>query len=591
MMVDVNSGQVIDAGSLLDAKKLAALNGIVVNPEIGYVPIRSTGRKYPYDPDYTNFGPRLAVAWNPSSSGPLGSVLGNKKSVIRAGWARSFDRLNGVGLVLTPALGAGFGALSICAAPDRTGACGAGGTPTNNFRIGVDGTSLTPPALAPVSGALIPGQLAPLAPGNANSVYESRDFRIDPKRRVGTTDTVDLSIQRELPGQMLLEVGYVGRLSRNLVQNIDLNHIPYMFTPKGVNQSFAQAFDAVAAQLRAGQTPTAQPWFEFMLGPGGTATAVGLDTLGEWGSHGAGVVWNEIEPSFLTGPMTSLNTQMKSFDWTTSGGYSNYHAGFITLRKRPTHGLSFDFNYTLSHSLDTLGLTQENTCAVTDAYFIARNYEPSLFDRRHTFNLLMTYELPLGKGKAFAKGELADRVLGGWSVSGVYTAASGLPNMLWDECACGTEFGSTSLNGDDIGLIPLKSGVINNSLHNGSPPNALANPGAASASLPGSFGFRYETFADNRTGFGAIRGLWRWNFDLGVAKRTRITERVSTRFDVQFVNVFNHPMLSGVSIFGPGTFFSTDANFDLNDSPSRFGALPNQMNSPRFIQIGLRFDF
>jgi len=63
---------------------------------------------------------------------------------------------------------------------------------------------------------------------------------------------IDFSIQRELPGKMLLEVGYVGRFARNLFLNIDLNHIPYMFTPKGTNQSFAQAFDKVAAQLQAG---------------------------------------------------------------------------------------------------------------------------------------------------------------------------------------------------------------------------------------------------------------------------------------------------------------------------------------------------
>jgi hypothetical protein len=590
MVVDASTGKLIIADQLLAAKQAGALNGQVVNPTLGFTPIKATGRKYPYEPDYTNLGPRLAAAWNPSfTSGFLGSLFGDRKTVIRAGWGRAFDRVNGVGIVLTPALGIGFGDLSVCTTPGTTGACGTGGTPSTNFRIGVDGNHLTVPPLPAVSGSvIIPGQGGNIPLASANSVFENTDFRIDPRRQVGGTDMIDLTIQRELPGKMLLEVGYVGRLSRDLYQNIDLNHIPYMFTPKGVNQSYAQAFDLVAAQVQAGVLPAAvtpQPWFEFMLGAGGTRSAAASENA-FFASHGAGAAWFDLEPNFVTGPMTATNRQIKAIDWTMSNGESNYHAGFVTLRSRAYRGLTFDANYTFSHSLDDVGLTQENTCAVTDAFKLSRDYGPSTFDRRHAFNLLVTYELPLGKGKAFATGPVADKVFGGWSVSGVYTAASGLPLYVYDDGACGTEFGSTATNGDPIGLLPLKSGVINASVHNSaSGLNAFANPGAVAAA------FRYPTFADARLGMGAIRGLFRWNLDFGLAKTTRITERVSTRFDVQFVNAFNHPMYSGSSIFSSkGTIFAREPNSDLSDS-STFGVLNNQFNSPRYIQIGLRFDF
>ena len=98
--------------------------------------------------------------------------------------------------------------------------------------------------------------------------------------------------------------------------------------------------------------------------------------------------------------------------------------------------------------------------------------------------------------------------------------------------------------------------------------------------------FRYATFADKTLGFGAIRGPMRWNVDLSLAKRTRITERVSTRFDVQFVNAFNHMMFGS----GGDSFFSFEPGADLS-SPESFGVMSSQFNSPRFIQIGLRFDF
>jgi hypothetical protein len=613
MMIDVSTGKLIDSQSYLNAKSAAALNGDVFNPTVGYVPIKATGRKYPYNPDYSNFGPRLAFAWNPSfGDGLLGNALGNKKTVIRAGWSRAFDRINGVGIVLTPALGIGFGDLSVCRAPDRTGVCGNGGDPTSNFRIGVDGNHITVPALPAVSGGIIiPGLGCPAGgtacPANANSVFENSDSRLDPKNKIGSADMIDFSIQRELPGKMLLEVGYVGRLARDLFMNIDLNAIPYMFTPKGTNQTFASAFDSVAKQLQSGVSPNAvsvQPWFEAMMGGPGSAFCTGFSSCTVaavqddqangnpyWPAHGAGALWSLLEPNFVSGLTTLGNKQVAGIDWNTNKGFSNYHAAFVTLRKSASNGLTFDINYTFSHSLDNLGLTQENTCAVTDAYYVSRSYAPSLFDRRHTFNMLVTYDLPLGKGKRWANGTFADKVLGGWNVSSVYTAASGLPLFVEDSSACGSEFGSTPFNGAPIGLLRTSSGAISTSRHNnptigtfgtnsspGGVPNAFANPDQIAAQ------FRYPTFADKRLGLGAIRGLFRWDVDFALAKRTQITERLSTRFDVQFVNAFNHPMFSG------SQYFSFEPGADLS-SPQNFGVMSSQFNSPRYIQMGLRFDF
>ena len=185
-------------------------------------------------------------------------------------------------------------------------------------------------------------------------------------------------------------------------------------------------------------------------------------------------------------------------------------------------------------------------------------------------------------------------MLGGWSVSGIYVAASGLPDMVWDDAACSTEFGSTAANGVATGLIPIRSGVIVESRHNnptlsssgygsgatGGVPNMFQNPDAVLAS------FRYATFADKTLGFGAIRGPMRWNVDLSLAKRTRITERVSTRFDVQFVNAFNHMMFGS----GGDSFFSFQPGADISN-PGPFGVPSNQFSVPRYIQFGLRFDF
>jgi hypothetical protein len=273
-------------------------------------------------------------------------------------------------------------------------------------------------------------------------------------------------------------------------------------------------------------------------------------------------------------------------------GRASYHAAFLSLRNRPYHGLTFSANYTFSHALDTLGETQENTCALTDAFYVDRSYGPSLFDRRHTFNLLLTYDLPFGSGRKMANTGIASKIFGGWNVAGVYTAASGVPLEVVDLNACATEFGSTSFNGGPAGLLRNTSGSIGSSRHNN--PTVGSFGGNSAGGFPNAFGnpdsvvsqFRYPTFADNRLGMGAIRGLFRWNVDLAVAKTTHITERVSTRFDVQFVNAFNHPMFGASTFFG----YNNEPNTDLSD-PDTFGVLSQQFNSPRYIQFGLRLDF
>jgi len=651
MMIDTSSGQIIDGNSLLNARSAAGLSGNVVNPTVGYVPIRATGRKYPYDPDYSNFGPRLAAAWNPSfTDGALGKLFGNQKTVFRGGWSRAFERKNGVGLVLTPALGLGFGDLSACIAPNTKGVCGAGGNPTTNFRIGsnADGNHITIPSLPVVSGGvIIPGTSDTNPIGatvlGANSGFEPKDDRLDPKLKVGSSDSIDFSIQRELPGKMILEVGYIFRKARDLYGNIDLNSVPYMFTPKGTGQSWGSAFDSVMAALNNGVLPLItnpadpsgktlvqnpafkpQPALEALFGGLGSPICSGassvwgsslskLGMLGSFGSctqavaqydqlngnpywpaHGAGALFTELEQFLATGPWLASNTQVGAYDWTMSNTFSNYNAGFVTLRSRDYHGLTFDANYTLSHSLDNQGLTQECTGIIPDAYYPRRSYAPSLFDRRHTFNLLVNYELPLGRGKSFATHGTADRVLGGWAVSGIYTVASGLPDMVWDDAACSTEFGSQAANGNDQGLIPIKSGVITETRNNNPTITSSYGKNSTTNHVPNAFGnpdavvnnFRYATFSDATLGFGAIRGPWRWNLDLNVSKTTRITERLSTRFDAQFVNAFNHFMMGS----GSDSYFSFQPGADLSN-PKPFGVPSNQFNAPRYIQFGLRFDF
>src|SRR5215472_7313738 len=273
VMVNSATGKPIIFNDFLASAAASAAAGTVYGPGLAFAPIKSLGRKYPYDAEWNDFEPRLSLAWNPSFKGSfLERIMGDKSSVIRAGYGRYHDRLNGVGLVMTPALGIGFGNTVNCKRVKETlgvfSGCGGGKTdPTNSFRIGVDGSSIPLPSLASVTGSLIPGSNAGF-PG-ANSPYEGLDFRIDPHRKVGVEDTWTLSIERSLPNKTLLEVGYVGRVAHHLYGAGDVGQVPYMLKMGG--QTYASDYDAVAKAVRAGTAVTPQPFWEAALGAGGTA--------------------------------------------------------------------------------------------------------------------------------------------------------------------------------------------------------------------------------------------------------------------------------------------------------------------------------
>src|SRR5262249_30943685 len=81
-----------------------------------------SGRKYPFDPFYGGFNPRLAVAWTPNfKSGLLGAAFGENKTVIRGGYSRIYGRLDGGGLGVGPFVGTGVPEAVFCGGAGSAG--------------------------------------------------------------------------------------------------------------------------------------------------------------------------------------------------------------------------------------------------------------------------------------------------------------------------------------------------------------------------------------------------------------------------------------------------------------------------------------
>lgn len=248
------SGQLLDVNGYLNQRKAAALAGNVYNPEIGFALVGNTGagRKYPYDPYYGSFSPRVAVAWNPQFNGDsfMGKIFGQNSSVIRGGYNRIYGRLNGVDLVLVPLLGDGLIQPVQCLQVLNTGGgqCGPNNPDLNTaFRIGVDGNTAP---LATVSAT----QPQPIFPGINNAAAGAGEG-FDDHFRPNVVDSFDFSYQRQFGPKLIMELGYIGRRITHEYLPVDLNAVPYMMTLGG--QRFDQAYAAVETAMGCVQSAAA----------------------------------------------------------------------------------------------------------------------------------------------------------------------------------------------------------------------------------------------------------------------------------------------------------------------------------------------
>jgi hypothetical protein len=615
LITDLNTGEVFSAETYLRKKEEAARAGQVFNPRIGVRPLNDSGRDSLYDTDYSNLGPRVAVAWSPTfKDGFMGGLFG-QRTVLRGGFGIVHDRVNTISVLLPAAFGIGFGQVLQTPAPlcNATGtpgaacnpAAGAGNRALSAFRAGVDGTIPIPP---------FTGGTSPIVPADLSG---GTTFATDPNRKVGRNYLIDFTIQREVPGNMVLEVAYIGRFGRDLPRGVDLDASPYFFNDPASGQTFAQAYDAVALALRSGSaaaTLPAQGWFENQL-PGLSTSALGaacrppavpvalnstqcLATL-----QGSLFQTNSVNNLFLQmniirqvglGLTPYNNLQLLAILMATHGGVSNYHAMVATLRNRPWRGMQFDLNYTLSKSLDQVGDVQNNLALISTGFDPDVDYGPAQSDRRHVFNAIFNYDLPFGSGQRWSTGSGAlNNIIGGWYASGIFRAFSSLPLFVVDNAGV---FGG-SLSGLNNGAIPLVDpGSINTGVNSG----VSGSGGVGTGGNPAAGGTGLNMFPDPQTVFSsfrrielsrdgrqgralAFRGPWFWNFDFRLAKETSITERVKFELSFDFFNLFNN-----VNFATPSLSLNNPQQFGVFTSQA---ALPNRLDGARGIQAGMRFSF
>lgn len=615
-------GNAIDVQSYLDNRQSAALKGQIYNPTLGFSTARNVPQlgKYPYEPFYGGFSPRVAAAWNPNfDSGILGKVFGHGKTVLRAGYGRIFGRLNGVDLVLVPLLGTGLGQAVSCIGASISGQClGNGGVdPTNAFRIGTDGMKAPLPSVTQT----LP---QPYLPGVGINAAAGSGTVLDPKFRPSRTDNVTISLQRELSSKVMMEVGYIGRLIRNEWQLVDADAVPYMTTLNG--QSFAQAYANMYWAVAEGRTPAAQPFFEAALGGANsafckgfancTAAVVNNSTMnGQIANTQVYDLWATLNrtngwtlgrtmPSSPGNPnsqVTQASGQLSAIYMQASTGYGNYNAGYVTLGFHDWHGITATSNFTYGRALGTGNQVQASSSySVVDPWNLHAMYGPQFYDYKFIYTLTMLYQTPWYRTQRGVVGHL----LGGWTIAPIFTAHSGAPlfvNQLNGNCQSFGEMNCSTGSTLDGAVLAAPYTGSNHALYNQNVAENTPNQAGVNAN-PSNGGQGVQMFSNPEAVFnqfrpcvlgydtncgsnGNIRGMAFWNLDATVSKDVGVWKegRVGATLIFQFTNVLNH-----VQMYDP--------YLDISD-PQDWGVLgtsnPNggQANSPRNMSFGLRIHF
>ena len=532
-----------------------------------------------WGPDNRNFAPRIGLAYAPSSDqGWMGKMFGTQ-GALRVGAAMVYDRF-GNDLITQYDQYGSIGLATSGNFPDSYSF-------STSPRYTGSAPNLSPPAketfpVTPPNIAAIAGEFEGIAP-NLKPPYSYM---------------LNASFAREIPGKMVVEVGYAGRLSRRLLLQGDVyTPLEYFKDPKS-GITWEQNAMKVRALHDSGVTvaqvlanPGVVPTLPFVENMWPGLANVG-DVPGNASASYYECVYNDYGGSYLDclhatdrnptsypgggcaqisahGCYTFFPLQGSSMPTWMNAGTAAFHALTVTVRRALNSGLTFDFNYTWSHSIDDGSAAESGSgqqgAAIQNIYNTREFLGSSDFDMRHNITANVLYTLPFGRGRmllAAAPGWL-NEVVGGWQISSLVRYHSGVPTTVGGGLAYNANYWLSSLA---IPTGPVSAGIHTD--QNGFP-SLFANTSSSNSfvdELPGHTGSR-----------AVLRLPGAFNTDMAVSKAFPLPwEGQRVQFRAEAFNVFNNVNFSNpsLSLQAPGTFGEFQSVAD-----------------PRVMQFALRYEF
>jgi hypothetical protein len=348
-------------------------------------------------------------------------------------------------------------------------------------------------------------------------------------------------IQRELPAQIGVQIGYVGSRSRHLKPGNGMN-------TENINQ-LPDQFLSLGSQLVGS---VSNPYY----GNGGTGVVGGQQ-----------VAYNQLLRPFPEFASVNLNDYRAR---------AKYDAFIVKAQKRFSHGLTFLSTYTWSKNEDSSwaasNFLNASKSAPQDVYNLGAEWSRSVVDLPHRFTTSASYDLPVGRNKLLpVNNSVLNFFAGNWSVNAITVIQTGFPLAIAQNSNNNRAIGSSVQRPNIVaGVNPCVGGSPED--HAGGAlvarTNPYLNPAAFTTAPAYTFGNAPRTIGCLSPGYE--------NWDISVFKSFPIRERITFQFRAEALNAFNTPQFRA-----PNTAVGN----------SNFGAITQQANFPRYLQLGGRISF
>ncbi len=503
---------------------------------------------YGFGDDKNNIQPRIGFAYSPSfESGPLHWLTGNEgKFVIRGGYGINHSRIfqsvfsqNQLSIRTQPPNGFANVFSGLCVNEISDPSCGFVFTPGVASRT----TAFT------ANSAQNTGAVRDIG-GRLNSVL------LIPKQnlQVPYTQQWNLTMERQLPGNFAIQVGYAGNRGIGLPWFDSGNDAIFPFvSPSLLVDVGGGNFKPVVFDRAC--TGTTDPICLNAANPNDTqvgslrsfsALNSTTATLAQKGI----VIVDGVPHGYISLNTPRINERrpdatLSRFVNLQNFGWSYYHAGTVKVTKRYSNGLSFNAFYTLSKTIDTgseatFTVVDTNAPASKKGGAAASLRGLSAFHAAHRFVASYSYELPIMRNQQGFLG----RVIGGWNVSGVTTFQSGNPFSV----TLGYDANGDGLGGDRPRIA--NTSYLGASVDNGRVINGVQ---VSQTQLPGNIFIPAQAATIGQAdriylpGGGVDGQIGRNTFflqglnhtDMTAFKTFRIHEGVKLIVRMEFYNVFN----------------------------------------------------
>jgi hypothetical protein len=536
-----------------------------------------TNSKYPdlgmWPSDRNNFAPAVGFAWSPN-------FLGKDKTTVRGGYQIAYllpgNSLSWVDLDNRTLPGNEY------AATDSGGA---------TYR---DLTSISFPLLSPTS---IPDKVVP-----ALTDHTTAQNFFAPNYVAPYVQTFTLGITRSLPGNMILDVKYLGTRGVKLHSSINFNEPDFQYNGllqaltitraggdapifdqmfNGLN--FGAGIGVVGRDVTGSEALRRHTSFRADIANGNfrnVANTLNTANIGVTIPAGQTIAGATLRSSgAFSENFISANPQFGVLEMRDNSDSSNYHSLQTQLTMRPKHGVTYQATWTWSRATGTAPVTGDGG-GTTETYrdFMNRHadYTVASFQRTHDLRGYLTYELPFGPGRLLGTGThgVLARVIEGWQLGTVFDFATGAPlNVV------STTTINRSGTPDIVGNFPRDGKVAWNATatnpfgnYFSQPLYRVTDPSCAKvASVLAPFCTNTAIATDaagtniilqnaapgqlGTLGLNPLYGPGTFNFDANLQKKIRLGEARSLALRIDTRNIFNHPTPGAPNLnMNTGTF-------------------------------------